>query len=85
MSPSILHFILVGFQNHGRDFEAVASLIESKSATQVKNFFFNYKRKYNLLKHVSDYEIRNVRKLMILHALWVVTYVLYVMYAKECV
>lgn len=86
MSPSILHFVLVGFQNHGRDFEAVASLIDSKSATQVKNFFFNYKRKYNLLKHVSDYEIRNVRKLMTLRALWVVhLYVLYVMYTKECV
>ena len=56
--------LFAGFQNHGRDFEAVASVIESKNATQVKNFFFNYKRKYNLLKHVSDYETRNVCMLM---------------------
>ena len=52
--------ICVGFQEHGRNFEAVSKLIESKTVGQVKSFFFNYKRKYNLLKHVSDYEIRNV-------------------------
>ena len=54
----------VGFQNYGRNFEAVSKFIDSKSVAQVKSFFFNYKRKYNLLKHVSDYEIRNVRMLM---------------------
>ena len=53
----------LGFQNHGRNFEAVSKFIDSKNVTQVKNFFFNYKRKYNLLKHVSDYETRNVRYL----------------------
>ena len=60
----LVYLLCTGFQNHGRNFEAVANLIDGKSVTQVKNFFFNYKRKYNLLKHVSDYETRNVRMLM---------------------
>ena len=50
----------VGFQNHGRNFEAVAKLVVTKTVAQCKNFFFNYKRKYNLPKLVADYEVRNV-------------------------
>ena len=52
---------VAGFSDHGRNFEAVAKAITTKTVAQCKNFFFNYKRKYNLPKLVSDYEIRNVR------------------------
>jgi len=52
--------LFAGFQNHGRNFEAVSKMVVTKTVAQCKNFFFNYKRKYNLPKLVADYEIRNV-------------------------
>jgi len=55
-----VHTLFAGFQNHGRNFEAVSKMVVTKTVAQCKNFFFNYKRKYNLPKLVADYEIRNV-------------------------
>jgi len=60
-----------GFQNHGRNFEAVAKVVATKTVAQCKNFFFNYKRKYNLPKLVADYEIKNVS----IHCMYVHVYV----------
>ncbi|XP_065894446.1 REST corepressor 1-like isoform X2 [Dysidea avara] len=58
-SAEEIDLAIKGFQNHGRNFEAVAKLVVTKTVAQCKNFFFNYKRKYNLPKLVADYEVRN--------------------------
>ncbi|XP_053697366.1 REST corepressor [Sabethes cyaneus] len=45
-----------GVRKYGRDFQAIADTIGTKTETQLRTFFVNYRRKYNLDSVLKDYE-----------------------------
>ncbi|XP_055595319.1 REST corepressor 1 [Uranotaenia lowii] len=45
-----------GVRKYGRDFQAIADTIGTKSETQLRTFFVNYRRKYNLDNVLKEYE-----------------------------
>ncbi|BFZ19004.1 hypothetical protein BsWGS_22044 [Bradybaena similaris] len=45
-----------GLAKHGKDWAAIATMVESKTEAQCKNFFFNYKKKLNLEAIVEEYK-----------------------------
>lgn len=54
-------------KKHGKNVEALARQLPSKSVPQCRNFFTNYKRKLNLPRLIAEYEIRNVHILIIVY------------------
>lgn len=48
-----------GIKRYGKDFKAVADVLENKTESHVRNFFMNYRRRYNLDEVVSHYEREN--------------------------
>ncbi|XP_058448258.1 REST corepressor isoform X1 [Malaya genurostris] len=45
-----------GVRKFGRDFQAIADTIGTKTETQLRTFFVNYRRKYNLDNVLKEYE-----------------------------
>ncbi|XP_067099060.1 REST corepressor 1 [Osmerus mordax] len=43
-------------RKYGRDFQAISDVIGNKSVVQVKNFFVNYRRRYNLDEVLQEWE-----------------------------
>lgn len=37
-----------GLKRYGRHWQSISKLVETKSEAQCKNFYFNYKKKFNL-------------------------------------
>ncbi|KAJ6623369.1 REST corepressor 3, partial [Pseudolycoriella hygida] len=46
----------VGIRKHGKHYGAIAEVIGSKTEAQVRTFFVNYRKKYNLDELVKEYE-----------------------------
>lgn len=49
-----------GLRKHGKDWTAVANLVGTKSESQCKNFFFNYKKKLNLEALIEEHKDQTV-------------------------
>lgn len=47
---------IVGIRKYGKQYGAIADIIGSKSEAQVRTFFVNYRKKYNLDGLVKEYE-----------------------------
>ncbi|KAJ8384780.1 hypothetical protein AAFF_G00198660 [Aldrovandia affinis] len=45
-----------GVRKYGRDFQAIADVIGNKNVGQVKNFFVNYRRRFNLEEVLQEWE-----------------------------
>ncbi|KAG1972632.1 REST corepressor [Pimephales promelas] len=43
-------------RKYGRDFQAISDVISNKSVVQVKNFFVNYRRRFNLDEVLQEWE-----------------------------
>ncbi|XP_019750265.1 REST corepressor 3, partial [Hippocampus comes] len=47
---------LAGVRRYGKDFQAIADVIGNKTPGQVKNFFVNYRRRFNLEEVLQEWE-----------------------------
>lgn len=47
---------LAGVRKYGKDFQAIADVIGNKTVGQVKNFFVNYRRRFNLDEVLQEWE-----------------------------
>lgn len=45
-----------GVRKYGKDFQAIAEMLGSKTESQVRTFYLNYRRKYNLDAMVEEFE-----------------------------
>lgn len=54
-----LQLAVKGVQTHGKDFQAIAELLGTKTEAQVRSFFLSYRRKYNLDEMVEEFEKNN--------------------------
>lgn len=45
-----------GVRKYGKDFQAIADVIGNKTVGQVKNFFVNYRRRFNLDEVLQEWE-----------------------------
>ncbi|GIY01422.1 hypothetical protein CEXT_427471 [Caerostris extrusa] len=45
-----------GLRRYGRDFKAVAEVIGTKNEASIRNFFINYRRRYNLDNVLKEYD-----------------------------
>ena len=43
-------------RKYGRDFQAISDVIGNKSVVQVKNFFVNYRRRFNLDEVLQEWQ-----------------------------
>ncbi|XP_031788774.1 REST corepressor isoform X3 [Nasonia vitripennis] len=48
-----------GVRKYGKDFSAIADVIGTKTEAHLKNFFVNYRRRYNLDAVLKEYEAEN--------------------------
>ena len=49
-----------GLKTHGRDWLAISAMVTTKSEAQCKNFYFNYKKKFNLESLIQEYKTNKV-------------------------
>lgn len=47
---------IVGIRKYGKQYGVIAEIIGSKTEAQVRTFFVNYRKKYNLDELVKEYE-----------------------------
>lgn len=57
-----LQLAIKGVCVHGKDFQAIAELLGTKTEAQVRSFFVNYRRKYNLDEKLQEFEQNNKAK-----------------------
>lgn len=49
-------WVPAGVRKYGKDFQAIADVIGNKTVGQVKNFFVNYRRRFNLDEVLQEWE-----------------------------
>ena len=54
LNPRLIHFTAV--RRYGKDFQAMAEVLGNKSVSQCRNFFVNYRRRFNLQQVLEEYE-----------------------------
>lgn len=47
-----------GIRTYGKDFSKIAEMIGNKTETQVRTFFMNYRRRYNLDGMLKEFEAK---------------------------
>lgn len=51
-----------GVRKYGKDFQAIAELLGTKSEAQVRTFFVNYRRKFNLDAILKEFESKQQKE-----------------------
>lgn len=54
-----LQLAVLGVRKYGKDFQAIAELLGTKTEGQVRTFFLNYRRKYSLDVILQEFEQNN--------------------------
>lgn len=54
-----MQLAVLGVRKYGKDFQAIAELLGTKTDGQVRSFFLNYRRKYNLDGILQEFEQNN--------------------------
>uniref|UniRef100_A0A2K6TTE2 REST corepressor 1 n=1 Tax=Saimiri boliviensis boliviensis TaxID=39432 RepID=A0A2K6TTE2_SAIBB len=56
IEPYRLPEVGLSIRKYGRDFQAISDVIGNKSVVQVKNFFVNYRRRFNIDEVLQEWE-----------------------------
>ena len=54
-----MNSLIVGVRAYGKDFQAMAEVLGNKTVNQCRNFFVNYRRRFDLLSILEEYEKEN--------------------------
>lgn len=57
-----LSLAVKGVRKYGKDFQAIAELLGTKSEAQVRTFFVNYRRKFNLDAILKEFESKQQKE-----------------------
>lgn len=57
-------FLILAIRKYGRDFQAISDVIGNKSVVQVKNFFVNYRRRFNIDEVLQEWEAEHGKEEM---------------------
>lgn len=57
-----LSLAVKGVRKYGKDFQAIAELLGTKSEAQVRTFFVNYRRKFNLDAVLKEFESKQQKE-----------------------
>ena len=49
----------VAVRRYGKDYHAMAEVVGNKTVNQCRNFFVNYRRRFNLLQILEEYEAKH--------------------------
>ena len=49
-------FLITGVRKYGKDFQAIAEVINNKTEAHVRSFFINFRRRYNLDEVLAEFE-----------------------------
>ena len=55
-----VHLLLPGLLQYGRNWSAIAKMVGSKTVSQCKNFYFNYKKRQKLDEILQQHKMKSV-------------------------
>lgn len=55
-----LHLLIPGLLQYGRNWSAIAKMVGSKTVSQCKNFYFNYKKRQKLDEILQQHKMKSV-------------------------
>ncbi len=58
--PPPLHMSIPGLLQYGRNWSAIAKMVGSKTVSQCKNFYFNYKKRQKLDEILQQHKMKSV-------------------------
>lgn len=58
-----LHLLILGLLQYGRNWSAIAKMVGSKTVSQCKNFYFNYKKRQKLDEILQQHKMKSVSTL----------------------
>lgn len=61
LTPPPLHISTPGLLQYGRNWSAIAKMVGSKTVSQCKNFYFNYKKRQKLDEILQQHKMKSVR------------------------
>lgn len=64
---SSVHLLVPGLLQYGRNWSAISKMVGSKTVSQCKNFYFNYKKRQKLDEILQQHKMKSVRKPYLLH------------------
>lgn len=57
-----VHLLFPGLLQYGRNWSAIAKMVGSKTVSQCKNFYFNYKKRQKLDEILQQHKMKSVCK-----------------------
>lgn len=58
--PLPVHLLFPGLLQYGRNWSAIAKMVGSKTVSQCKNFYFNYKKRQKLDEILQQHKMKSV-------------------------
>lgn len=55
-----MHLLIPGLLQYGRNWSAIAKMVGSKTVSQCKNFYFNYKKRQKLDEILQQHKMKSV-------------------------
>lgn len=65
MTLILLRHSVAGLLQYGRNWSAIAKMVGSKTVSQCKNFYFNYKKRQKLDEILQQHKMKSVSSILI--------------------